>query len=66
MQHQFWAVTAKALASLGLMGVKFSTHSFHIGVMSMASALGYSEERVKSLGQWCSQAFWTYVCPLQF
>lgn len=45
-RHQFWMVTSKVLASLGLAGVKFGTHSFWIGGTSMATAVGYLEDRV--------------------
>lgn len=64
-RHQFWPVTSKAFASLGLVRVKFGTHSIQIGVTSMVTALGYSEDNVRGLGRWCSQAFQTYMCPLQ-
>lgn len=61
-QQQFWAVTSKALTMLGLVGVRFEIHSFHISSASTAVAMGYPEERVKGLGQWCSRAYQTYVC----
>lgn len=53
MQHQFWAVASNALASLGLVGVQFDTHSFCIGAASTMTAVGYSEDRIKVWGRWC-------------
>ncbi|XP_015262016.1 PREDICTED: uncharacterized protein LOC107106395, partial [Gekko japonicus] len=49
-KHQFWTVTTRALAKLGLSGVRFGTHSFRIGAASTAAALGYSPPDIQRLG----------------
>lgn len=64
-KYQFWVVTSKALASLGLQGVQFGTHSFRIGAASTAAAMGYSSTQIQGLGRWRSRAFQAYVRPLR-
>jgi len=38
-----------------------SGHSFRIGVASLVAQMGYSEEQIKSLGRWSSQAYMSYL-----
>ena len=36
-------------------------HSFRIGIASLVAQLGYSEEQIKSLGRWSSEAYLKYL-----
>ena len=38
-----------------------SGHSFRIGITSLVAQLGYSEDQIKALGRWSSQAYLTYL-----
>lgn len=58
-KHQFWAVTSHSLKRLDLHGVKFCTHSFQIGPVSMAEAMG----AIELLGHWHSASHHSYICP---
>ena len=60
-KYQFWAVTKKALAALGLSNHQFGTHSFRIGAASTAAAAGVGVEGIKAIGRWRSGAFKSYV-----
>ncbi|XP_060089026.1 integrase/recombinase xerD homolog [Heteronotia binoei] len=63
-KYQFWAVTSRALAAIGLKGVKFGTHSFRIGAASTAASMGYTPASIQRIGRWQSTAFKSYVHPL--
>ena len=40
-----------------------SGHSFRIGITSLVAQLGFSEDQIKALGRWSSQAYLTYREP---
>lgn len=63
-KHQFWAVTTRALAKLGLCGVRFCTHSFRIGAASTAAAMGLPSSVIQHVGRWHSNAFRSFIRPL--
>ncbi|XP_054850615.1 uncharacterized protein LOC129340074 [Eublepharis macularius] len=63
-RYQFWAVTDRALRQLGLVGVKFGTHSFRIGAASTAAAMGYADRTIQKVGRWKSSAYRSYIRPL--
>ncbi|XP_054852797.1 uncharacterized protein LOC129341561 isoform X1 [Eublepharis macularius] len=63
-RYQFWSVTGRALAKLGLEGFKFGTHSFRIGAASTAAAMGYTDAAIRRVGRWRSAAYRGYVRPL--
>lgn len=65
-RYQFWIVTARALESIGLSGVKFGTHSFRIGAASNVAQMGYPDSRIKDIGRWKSGVFRRYVRPVKF
>ncbi|XP_070601697.1 uncharacterized protein [Erythrolamprus reginae] len=62
-RYQFWAVTSKALARLGLDPRCYGTHSFRIGAASLAAVEGFSRLDIKTVGRWRSGAFRTYIRP---
>lgn len=49
--HQLWVITSWTLNGLGLAGVKFRTHSFHIGAVSTAATMGYESAWIQQLGR---------------
>ena len=63
-KYQFWKMTDLALSRAGVHGLKFGTHSFRIGVGSMAAALGYHPDDIKCLGRWSFNTYRRYVRTL--
>ena len=44
-----------------LIGQRITTHSFRSGAASMMASLGFSEQEVKAVGRWSSNAVEKYV-----
>ena len=63
MTYQFWTMTSPGLQAVGIVGLKFGTHSFRIGAASTAAALGYGKEQIKEMGK-LSHRFKSGVCSL--
>ncbi len=53
------------VSQLGWDPTRFSSHSLHAGVASMAAAAGFSDWEIQSLGGWKSQAYTTYIRNIQ-
>jgi hypothetical protein len=60
-RYQFNAVLKKALSALGLKGMSIRSHSFRIGAATEAALAGMSDNEIKSLGRWQSDAFKAYI-----
>lgn len=63
-KYQFWSVTTMALRVLGWSGVRSGMHFFRIGAASTATAMGYSMDRIKQLGQWQLAVYKSHVHPV--
>ncbi|XP_066430936.1 uncharacterized protein [Eleutherodactylus coqui] len=62
-RFQVAAVLRRSLRAAGFDASDFGTHSFRIGAATSADAGGMSEEGLKRLGRWKSQAYKSYVRP---
>lgn len=62
-RFQFISVFRKCLTALSLGELKFSSHSFRIGVAKEAARWRLDEEAVKRIGRWESRRFRSYVRP---
>ncbi|MCG7876876.1 MAG: hypothetical protein N0C90_11155 [Candidatus Thiodiazotropha endolucinida] len=60
-RSQFSGVLSKAIRFAGLPVHKFKTHSFRIGRASTLAAQGISNETIKLLGRWKSNAVQSYI-----
>ncbi|CAG2245727.1 unnamed protein product [Mytilus edulis] len=61
-RYQFSCVLSKVLIHVGITdSVSFRTHSFRIGAASSHFEKGTSEEEIKRLGRWKSNAFKGYI-----
>ena len=60
-RYQFGAVLTKCVNHLGLPSRGFRTHSFRIGAASWLAKKGVSDEVIKRMGRWKSQAFKRYI-----
>ena len=60
-RYQFTAVLKKALCTLGIPQVNYSSHSFRIGCATHASMQGFSEEEIQFMGRWKSKAYKRYI-----
>lgn len=61
-RYQFSSVLNKALRAMGVSNyTSFKTHSFRIGAASSYSEKGVSEQDIKRLGRWKSDAFKGYI-----
>lgn len=60
-RSQFSGVLTKAISYAGLPVHKFKTHSFRIGRATTLASQGVSNETIKILGRWKSNAFQTYI-----
>ena len=58
---QFAAVLKNITTILGLHSKHYTTHSFRIGAATAASAVGISDDDIKTSGRWKSGAFKTYI-----
>lgn len=56
----------RCVRALGLDVKNFSFHSFRIGGATAAANLGASDEQLRQLGRWSSNAFRKYVRPAGF
>lgn len=65
-QFWFWTITSRALARMGLLGVRFGPHSFRIGAASMVAAMGYPTGDSQRIGRWWSAAFKCYVGNVKY
>ena len=64
-RYQFNAVLRKALTFTTVSHENIRGHSFRIGAASTAALGGIPEEQIRSMGRWRSQAFLTYIRPVQ-
>ena len=61
-RYQFSSVLNKALRAMGVSNyTSFKTHSFRISAASSYSEKGVSEQDIKRLGRWKSDAFKGYI-----
>ena len=60
-RSQFTGVLAKAIRCLGLPAQVYTSHSFRIGCASDLASKGLSNETIKKLGRWKSDAVERYI-----
>lgn len=60
-RFQFTAILSKVLKYLGVDTTLYKSHSFRIGAASLYYEQGKSEEEIKVMGRWKSQAFQSYI-----
>ena len=60
-RYQFSSVLNKIVAFLGLPTANFKTHSFRIGRATQLAIQGVSDESMKLMGRWRSEAYKGYV-----
>lgn len=60
-RYQVQAVLRRALSAVGEPCSNFSSHSFRIGSATSAAANSVSEEKIKEMGRWNSEAYKTYI-----
>ena len=60
-RSQFTGVLAKAIRCLGLPTQVYTSHSFRIGHASDLASKGLSNETIKKLGRWKSDAVERYI-----
>ena len=60
-RYQVQAILRSALSAVGEPCSNFSTHSFRIGSATSAAANSVSEEKIKEMGRWNSEAYKTYI-----
>lgn len=56
-------VLKKCVLTLGLPTEDYSSHSFRIGAATSAAIQGVSEEKIKLMGRWKSNAVNSYIRP---
>ena len=61
--YQIGYMVKKGIKVLGLPPQSFSSHSFRIGAATSASISGISDDNIKSMGRWRSDAFELYIRP---
>ena len=59
--YQFNSVLKKVLELSGIQNKRYKSHSFRIGGASLLFLEGKSEEEIKSLGRWKSNAYKSYI-----
>ena len=59
--HWFHHRLCQILSQSGISPDQYSGHSFHIGATSSASKQGIPDHIIKTLGQWSSPAYHTYI-----
>ena len=57
------SVIKQAIATLGLPTKGYTTHSLRAGAATTASQAGLTDNQIKQLGHWSSNAFSTYIQP---
>lgn len=62
--NQFWSITSKAMAKLGL--TEFAPHSFRIEAASKAAGMGFPPQSIQQLGSWWSGAYRSYGHPIYY
>ena len=60
-RYQFSAVLKKAINLLDYGIYNFKSHSFRIGMATSLSMEGYSDEQIKIMGRWESNAYLRYI-----
>ena len=60
-RYQFSAVLKKATMALSLSAGTFKTHSFRIGRATQLAIEGVSEDKIRVMGRWKSDAYKTYI-----
>lgn len=60
---QFTCKLREGLRIAGFPPFRFSAHSFRIGAATSAAVAGMSDEKIKCMGRWQSNAFKLYVRP---
>ena len=61
LTHQFNVELLRCLAYYGLDTSRYKSHSFRIGGPCHAADRGYSDEQIRALGRWKSDAFKVYL-----
>ncbi len=60
-RHTFQTLLKSVLAKSGFAPDRYSAHSFRIGAATTAANKGLSEQQIKTLGRWSSDAYALYV-----
>ena len=60
-RYQVQAILRSALSAVGEPCSNFSTHSFRIGSATSAATNSVSEDRIKEMGRWNSEACKSYI-----
>lgn len=60
-RHTFQCLLKSVLANSGFSPERYSAHSFRIGAATTAATKGLSEQQIKTLGRWSSDAYALYV-----
>ena len=61
IRARFSEAVRTALNKAGVDCVKYNTHSFRIGAATTATAKGFEDSVIKTLGRWESAAYLQYV-----
>lgn len=62
-RQKFLAILHKCITHLSLDSKKYNTHSFRIGRCTDLVMLGFSEEQIRNIGRWKSDAYKRYIRP---
>ena len=60
-RYQFSAILKKCLVIIGIESDKFKSHSFRIGMTTTCAIDGITDEQIKQLGGWESNAYLRYI-----
>lgn len=60
-RYQFSALLKRSLSVIGIENNGFKSHSFRIGMATTCALEGISDEQIKEMGRWKSQAFLRYI-----
>ncbi|XP_048125145.1 uncharacterized protein LOC125311293 [Alosa alosa] len=60
-RHRFQTLLKNILVKSGFPADRYSAHSFRIGAATTAALIGLSEQQIKILGRWSSDAYQSYI-----
>ena len=63
-RFQFQSILQKSLSSLNVPG-HYRSHRFRIGMATELANLGISHSQIQTLGRWSSNAFLSYIRPIE-